>query len=211
MSTEALLFAPACFALNMAPGPHHLLSISNATRHGFWTAPVAGIGRLLAFCGHDRHCGGGAGNRFADLPAAVLRHQAGRGGLPLLSDLSVVACLAGDRHTSRQRSGHAQHPLPGAAGVSGGGGQSQGDPDVHGVSATVHRPAGPQFALLGLLFLVMAWIAIAAYIGSHLRAWFSAPRRRRAFHRICASLLGAAGIGRLAARRSTAGLTTDPG
>ena len=27
-----LLFLPACFALNLAPGPNNLLSISNATR-----------------------------------------------------------------------------------------------------------------------------------------------------------------------------------
>ena len=44
-----LLFLPACFALNLAPGPNNLLSISNATRYGFRTACVAGIGRLLAF------------------------------------------------------------------------------------------------------------------------------------------------------------------
>ena len=28
-----LLFLPACFALNLAPGPNNLLSISNATRY----------------------------------------------------------------------------------------------------------------------------------------------------------------------------------
>lgn len=27
------LFLPACFALNMAPGPNNLLSVSNATRY----------------------------------------------------------------------------------------------------------------------------------------------------------------------------------
>ncbi|EGH34611.1 lysine exporter protein LysE/YggA, partial [Pseudomonas syringae pv. japonica str. M301072] len=34
ISTLAV-FIPACFALNMAPGPNNLLSISNATRYGF--------------------------------------------------------------------------------------------------------------------------------------------------------------------------------
>ena len=48
LSTLAL-FLPACFALNMAPGPNNLLSISNATRYGLRTACVAGMGRLLAF------------------------------------------------------------------------------------------------------------------------------------------------------------------
>ncbi len=29
-----LLFIPACFALNMAPGPNNLLSMANAKRYG---------------------------------------------------------------------------------------------------------------------------------------------------------------------------------
>lgn len=45
------LFLPACFALNMAPGPNNLLSVSNATRYGYRRACVAGVGRLLAFAG----------------------------------------------------------------------------------------------------------------------------------------------------------------
>jgi len=49
--TTLALFLPACFALNMAPGPNNLLSVSNATRYGYRTACLAGIGRLLAFSG----------------------------------------------------------------------------------------------------------------------------------------------------------------
>ena len=52
MSLETfLLFLPACFALNMAPGPNNLLSIANGTRHGFMKACLAGTGRLAAFTG----------------------------------------------------------------------------------------------------------------------------------------------------------------
>jgi threonine/homoserine/homoserine lactone efflux protein len=40
---------PACFELNMAPGPNNLLSISNATRYGYRASCMAGVGRLLAF------------------------------------------------------------------------------------------------------------------------------------------------------------------
>lgn len=32
--TTLLLFIPACFALNMAPGPNNLLSLTNAERYG---------------------------------------------------------------------------------------------------------------------------------------------------------------------------------
>lgn len=45
------LFVPACFALNMAPGPNNLLSLSNASRYGFRLSCAAGLGRLLAFVG----------------------------------------------------------------------------------------------------------------------------------------------------------------
>ena len=50
LSTLAL-FIPACFALNMAPGPNNLLSLNNASRYGLRTACVAGVGRLFAFAG----------------------------------------------------------------------------------------------------------------------------------------------------------------
>ncbi|MCB9948249.1 MAG: LysE family transporter [Rhodospirillaceae bacterium] len=44
-----LVFVPACFALNMAPGPNNLLAMSNGVRFGFPRAAVAGGGRLVAF------------------------------------------------------------------------------------------------------------------------------------------------------------------
>jgi len=46
-----LLFIPASFALNMAPGPNNLLSMANAKRYGVKVACCAGIGRLIAFVG----------------------------------------------------------------------------------------------------------------------------------------------------------------
>ncbi|WP_226912966.1 LysE family translocator, partial [Halomonas sp. 3D7M] len=49
--TTLLFFIPACFALNMAPGPNNLLSLTNAKRYGVRTACLAGIGRLIAFVG----------------------------------------------------------------------------------------------------------------------------------------------------------------
>ena len=51
MSIAWTLFVPACFALNLAPGPNNLLSLNNAARHGFAIATLAGGGRLLAFVG----------------------------------------------------------------------------------------------------------------------------------------------------------------
>ncbi len=48
---KLLLFIPACFALNMTPGPNNLLSMNNARCYGFQAAFVAGLGRILAFSG----------------------------------------------------------------------------------------------------------------------------------------------------------------
>ncbi len=47
--TTWLLFVPACFAINMAPGPNNLLSVSNAARFGLAQTLLGGLGRLLAF------------------------------------------------------------------------------------------------------------------------------------------------------------------
>lgn len=44
-----LLFAPACFALNVAFGPNNLLSLTHGAQAGVSRATVAGLGRLLAF------------------------------------------------------------------------------------------------------------------------------------------------------------------
>jgi threonine/homoserine/homoserine lactone efflux protein len=44
-----LLFAPACFAINMAFGPNNLLSFTNAARSGIAPAILAAAGRIVSF------------------------------------------------------------------------------------------------------------------------------------------------------------------
>jgi threonine/homoserine/homoserine lactone efflux protein len=44
-----LLFAPACFAINMAFGPNNLLSLTNAARSGVAPAFLAAAGRIVSF------------------------------------------------------------------------------------------------------------------------------------------------------------------
>ncbi len=48
---KLLLFIPACFALNMTPGPNNLLSMNNARCYGFQAAFVAGLGIILVLSG----------------------------------------------------------------------------------------------------------------------------------------------------------------
>jgi threonine/homoserine/homoserine lactone efflux protein len=47
--TTLALFLPACFALNMAPGPNNLLAFSNSARFGFGRGLAGATGRLPAF------------------------------------------------------------------------------------------------------------------------------------------------------------------
>ncbi len=70
-------------------------------------------------------------------------------------------------------------------------------------------PAMAQFADLGAWFLLLEWVAIAAYaaIGADLRRLVCrTPAAPVGFNRVCAALLGTAGVGLLAARRSAGGV-----
>lgn len=210
-----LLFIPTCFALNLAPGPNNLLSVSHATRYGFWPSCIAGLGRLVAFIGMIAIAATG-------LATVLLASQA------LFSVVKILGALylfhLAFQLWSAAPTAHS------AAGTEGGSVRSgrtstyslakreflvaAGNPKAILIFTAflpqfidTAQATTPQFALLGSLFLVLEWIAIAAYayLGSHLRRWFAHPRRQRLFNRICGSLLGLAGIGLLAARRATSG------
>lgn len=56
-----LLFAPACFAINMAFGPNNLLSLTNAARIGVAPAILAAAGRIVSFAAMIAIAGVGLG------------------------------------------------------------------------------------------------------------------------------------------------------
>lgn len=68
--TSLMLFVPACFALNAAPGPNNLLSFSNASRLGFTRAVAGSVGRLPAFAAMIALVGLGMGMLLAASEAA---------------------------------------------------------------------------------------------------------------------------------------------
>lgn len=210
MSYETfLLFVPACFALNMAPGPNNLLSVSNATRHGFWTSCVAGAGRLVAFIGMIAIASAGLASLL--LASQVLFYAIKVVGAIYLFYLAyqlwIAKPSANEAHTVTERISTfalAKQEFLVAA----------GNPKAILIFTAflpqfidVSKPVTSQFATLGAIFLAQEWIAIAAYayVGSHLRRWFSHPKRQKLFNRTCGTLLGMAGIGLLAARRSASG------
>lgn len=197
-------FIPACFALNMTPGPNNLLALSNAKRYGWSHACLAGLGRLGAF--------------------AVMISLAASGLATLLyaSELFFTAVKligAGYLFWLAVQLWRADHSLDGE--VSG---QSMslpalarqefllaaGNPKAI-LIFTAFLPqfvdpaaaVAPQFLLLGACFLLLEWLAIGLYAaaGRLLNKGLTKPSWQRGFNRLCATLLGSAGLGLLLSKR----------
>ena len=202
--TTFVLFVPACFALNMAPGPNNLLSLSNATRYGFRRACAAGAGRLVAFAGMLVLASAGlaavlhTSERVFDaikiVGAAYLFYLAFRlwrsdAELEAGSAAPAVGLWALARQEFFVAAGNPKAILIFTAFL----------PQFIDPSARV----APQFAVVGATFLVLEVVALAAYawMGLHMRRWFAKARSRRIFNRSCATLLAGAGAGLLLSRR----------
>lgn len=197
------LFLPACFALNMAPGPNNLLSLSHAASYGLRRACLAGAGRLLAFAGMIAlaACGLAAALHASELLFQCVKlagalylfwlaWQLWRSGGPAAAQAPAgLGLLAMARREFLVAAGNPKAVLIFTAFLP-----QFVDPA---------RGVGPQFLLLGLLFLLLEIAAIAIYaaMGLHLRRWLGNTRALRRFNRGCALLLAGAGAGLLAARR----------
>ena len=199
------LFLPACFALNMAPGPNNLLSVSNATRYGFQRACSAGVGRILAFAGMIALAGAGLSvvlqtsewlfQAIKIVGAAYLFYMAWQlWRANTETEEEIAGASVGFWALARQEflvaAGNPKAILLFTAFLP-----QFVDPG---------RPVPAQFAVLGVLFLSLEWIAISAYayMGLHMRRWFAEPRGKRIFNRCCAGLLSAAASVLLLAKRA---------
>lgn len=204
ISTLAV-FVPACFALNMAPGPNNLLSISNATRYGFIRSCVGGLGRLLAFAlmiwlaamglTAVLHTSEWLFHAIKIVGAAYLFYLAIQLWRARPDEAGDVACSAkGILSLARQEFlvaiGNPKAILLFTAFL----------PQFVAQTGNVTQ----QFALLGALFLGLECIAIALYcgMGVHARKLFAQPGSKRVFNRICAGLLASAASVLLVARRA---------
>ncbi|WP_421547066.1 LysE family translocator [Pseudomonas sp. QD4] len=199
------LFLPACFALNMAPGPNNLLSVRNATTYGFRTSCLAGVGRLLAFSLMIALASAGLA---VVLQASELLFYGikilGAGYLLYLayqlwradtrveaeSNTASLGLLALARQEFLVAIGNPKAILIFTAFL----------PQFVDPTA----PISAQFLVLGGLFLVLEWIAISGYafMGLYMRRWFALPAGKRIFNRCCAALLSAAASVLLLARRA---------
>ncbi|MDO7896376.1 LysE family translocator [Pseudomonas citrulli] len=203
--TTLAVFIPACFALNMAPGPNNLLSISNASRYGFARACSGGLGRLLAFA---------IMIALAALGLTAVLHTSELlfMGIKLIG-AGYLLYLAVQLWRAR----------PEAAGDSTVASMSRASLARQEFLVAIGNPKAillftaflpqfvdrsgtvtQQFAVLGGLFLALECVAIGlyCYMGLHARRLFARPSGKRLFNRMCAGLLASAASFLLVARRS---------
>lgn len=201
-----MLFIPACFALNMAPGPNNLLSLHNASCYGVRKACLAGAGRLLAFS---------AMIGLAAMGLAVVLHTSETLFLAIKVVGAVYLFYLAWQLWHAPAAPATESGLPSRNGWHLARQEfmvAAGNPKAiliftaflpQFVSASSPVSVGHQFLMLGGLFLFLEWAAIALYaaVGAYLQQWFARPRPRALFNRVSASLLASAGAGLLLTRR----------
>ncbi|ROR24006.1 threonine/homoserine/homoserine lactone efflux protein [Vibrio crassostreae] len=200
---KLLLFIPACFALNMTPGPNNLLSMNNARCYGFQAAFIAGLGRILAFSGMIALAASGL---------AVVLYTSETlffliklfGAMYLLwiafnlwrSQASPVADIERNKNwfgLVKQEfalaAGNPKAILIFTAFL----------PQFVDVAANVNT----QFFVLGSTFLVLEILAISIYaaFGLYLRNWFSKPQMAKRFNKACSVFLALSGANLLVSRQ----------
>lgn len=200
---KLLLFIPACFALNMTPGPNNLLSMNNARCYGFQAALVAGLGRITAFSGMIALAASGL---------AVVLYTSETlffiiklfGAMYLLwiafnlwrSQASPVADIERNKNwfgLVKQEfalaAGNPKAILIFTAFL----------PQFVDVTANVKT----QFFILGSTFLVLELLAISIYaaFGLYLRNWFSKPKMAKCFNKACSVFLALSGANLLVSRQ----------
>lgn len=204
--TTLLLFIPACFALNMSPGPNNLMAMNNAHRYGFHIAVFAGAGRLIAFTGMIFLAASGLAAilHTSEIIFTAIKIAGALYLFWLAFKLWTTTPTAFSETTTSESKPYfalARQEFLLAA----------GNPKAILIfTAFLPQFVNPdgetalQFSQLGITFLLLEWIAIAIYalFGRYLRQWFANPQKREIFNRSCASLLACAGIGLLLTRRS---------
>ncbi|MFA0016640.1 LysE family translocator [Vibrio lentus] len=200
---KLLLFIPACFALNMTPGPNNLLSVNNARCYGFQAAFVAGLGRITAFSGMIALAASGlavvlytsetlffliklfgamyllwiAFNLWRSQASPVVDIERNKNWFGLVKQEFALAA------------GNPKAILIFTAFL----------PQFVDVTANVNT----QFFILGSTFLVLEMLAISIYaaFGLYLRNWFSKPQMAKRFNKACSVFLALSGANLLISRQ----------
>ena len=199
-----LIFAPACFAINMAFGPNNLLSLANAARSGVVPAILAAAGRIVSFAVMIAIAGVGLGAVLAASESVfTIVKWAGaaylvwiglnliRAGAPLLRDDAATPRLSLRKLTLQELWVAAGNPK--AILVFTAFFPQFVDPEAYALS----------FAILGLTFLVFETFAIVVYsfIGAKLGRYVRDGRTLTWFNRTSGAMMIGFGLALIFARR----------
>ena len=199
-----LIFAPACFAINMAFGPNNLLSLTNAARSGVTPAILAAAGRIVSFAIMIAIAGIGLGAVLAASEAVfTMVKWVGaaylvwiginliRAGAPLLRDDPAMPQLSLRRLTLQELWVAAGNPK--AILVFTAFFPQFVDPQAYALS----------FTILGLTFLVFETFAIVVYsfIGAKLGRYIRDGRTLKWFNRTSGAMMIGFGLALMFTRR----------
>ncbi len=202
-----LLFAPACFAINMAFGPNNLLSFTNAARIGVGPAILAAAGRIVSFAAMIAIAGVGLGAILAASETVfVLVKYAGaayliwiginliRAGAPMLRDETNMPKLSLKKLTLQEVWVAAGNPK--AILVFTAFFPQFVDPASYALS----------FTILGATFLAFETVAIIVYsfIGAKLGRYLRDGRALKWFNRTSGTMMIGFGLMLMFTRRPTA-------
>ena len=202
-----LIFAPACFAINMAFGPNNLLSLTNAARSGVVPAILAAAGRIVSFAIMIAIAGIGLGAVLAASESVfTIVKWAGaaylvwigvnliRAGAPLLRDDTATPRLSLRKLTLQELWVAAGNPK--AILVFTAFFPQFVDPEAYALS----------FAILGLTFLIFETFAIVVYsfIGAKLGRYVRDGRTLKWFNRTSGAMMIGFGLALIFARRPAA-------
>ena len=202
-----LLFAPACFAINMAFGPNNLLSLTNAARIGVAPAILAAVGRIVSFAAMIAIAGVGLGAILAASETVfTLVKYAGaaylvwiginliRAGAPLLRDEAGMPNSSLRKLTLQELWVAAGNPK--AILVFTAFFPQFVDPSSYALS----------FTILGATFLAFESVAIIVYsfIGAKLGRYIRDGRTLKWFNRTSGGMMIGFGLMLMFTRRPTA-------
>jgi len=189
------LFAPACFAINMAFGPNNVLSLSNGAREGVRLSVFAASGRLVAFAAMIAIAGLGLGALL--LASQALFTALKLAGAAYLVWIGIKLIRSGPAMLAR-----AADEAPGGPGTFRRLARQEflvaaGNPKAILVFTAFfpqfvdpHHYAA-SFALLGATFLLFEFVAIAIYalLGARLGTMAGGAGRLRWFNRVSGALM----------------------
>ncbi|MEQ9812173.1 MAG: LysE family translocator [Azospirillaceae bacterium] len=207
MSLDLLLvFIPAAFALNVAPGPNNLLALSNGVRFGFGPAFIGGMGRMASFAAMIVLTVVGLGALLAASSTAFLVIK--WVGAAYLVFLGLRLWLTRHDGLDGVEAGVAR-PRIGQL-VRQDAAIAASNPKAILIFTAffpqflvTSQPAWPQLATMGAVFLALEVVAVLLYaLGGRQAAWlFRRPTARRWFNRGCGTALIGAGAALAFARR----------